>query len=286
MSANAVSDVKPGKVVLVVEDDPDLREFEVIVLRDGGYEVEECGSLAEAEAKLAERRFGLVLMDLNLPDGNGFSMLQRAMPSYPDTRFVVVTGDDAEESVLRALRHAVYDYVLKPVSPHVLLDVANRGFLPDEAANIEIISASPNWIELSLPCTRLAATRVENFMRHLKSDLTPDLRDDIGDAFRELLMNAVEWGGGLDPERRVRVSCLRTARMVLYRIADPGHGFRFEDLPHAAISNPAGPLEVGEVREKLGLRPGGLGLLLVEARADELLYNDAHNEVVFVRYLS
>ncbi len=286
MPAAPVSDVKPSNAVLVVEDDPDLREFEVIVLRDGGYEVQQCGSLAEAEARLAERPFGLVLMDLNLPDGSGFDMLQRAVPAYPDTRFVVVTGDDASESVLRALRHSVYDYVVKPVSPDVLLEVAERAFLPDEAAAIEIISASPNWIELSLPCTRLAAARVDNFMRHLKSDLTPELRDDIGDAFRELLMNAVEWGGGLDPERRVRVACLRTARMVMYRIADPGRGFRFEDLPHAAISNPCGALEVSEVRERLGLRPGGLGLLLVEARADELLYNDAHNEVVFIRYLN
>src|SRR5512146_1725412 len=105
-------------------------------------------------------------------------------------------------------------------------------------------------------------------------------------AFRELLMNAVEWGGGLDPERRVRVSCLRTRRMLLYRIADPGPGFRFEGLAHAAVGHaPDDRTAHMAVREAMGLRPGGFGLLTVQALADELLFNEKQNEVVLVKYL-
>jgi len=73
--------------------------------------------------------------------------------------------------------------------------------------------------------------------------------------------------------------------MLLYRIADPGTGFTMEGLDHAAISHPDNPIEHMEVRESKGLRPGGFGILMVKAKVDELIYNEAQNEVVFVKYL-
>jgi anti-sigma regulatory factor (Ser/Thr protein kinase) len=99
------------------------------------------------------------------------------------------------------------------------------------------------------------------------------------------LLNAIEWGGKLDPTRRVRIAYLRAKRMLLYRIADPGSGFRLDELPHAAITYPDDPIEHMRVRDEKGLRPGGFGLLLVQAKVDELIYNEARNEVVFVKYL-
>ena len=89
----------------------------------------------------------------------------------------------------------------------------------------------------------------------------------------------------MDPNRKVRIACLRTRRMVLYRIADPGPGFRLEELPHAAVSNPDNPLLHVQVREEKGLRAGGFGILMTKSIVDELIYNEARNEVVFVKYL-
>jgi HPt (histidine-containing phosphotransfer) domain-containing protein/anti-sigma regulatory factor (Ser/Thr protein kinase) len=152
-------------------------------------------------------------------------------------------------------------------------------------ADIEVVSARPEWVELVVPCTREAASRIEAFLTHLDADLTPPVRESVGYAFRELLLNAIEWGGKLDPERRVRVAYLRAKRFLLYRIADPGAGFEMEGLTHAAIANPGDPMAHMKVREEKGLRPGGFGLLLVQAKVDELLYNEARNEVVFVKYL-
>ena len=123
-------------------------------------------------------------------------------------------------------------------------------------------------------------------MSHLDADLAPDVRASIAYAFRELLLNAVEWGGKLDPSRTVRIACLRAKRMILYRIADPGPGFKIEDLPHAAVGQPPDdPIAHMQVREAKGIRPGGFGLLTVQATVDELLYNEDRNEVVFVKYL-
>ncbi len=155
-----------------------------------------------------------------------------------------------------------------------------------EPPEIEVMSARPDWVEIVVPCTRQAAEHIQTVMAHLDTDLPPELRESIGYAFRELLLNAVEWGGRLDPTRKVRIAYLRAKRMIMYRIADPGQGFNIDDLPHAAIGqSPEDPIAHMLVREEKGLRPGGFGLLSVRASVDELLYNEKRNEVVFVKYL-
>jgi PAS domain S-box-containing protein len=156
----------------------------------------------------------------------------------------------------------------------------------DAPAAIEVISAQPSWVELLVPCTREAAEQIQPVVARLGADLAPDVIDSVCDAFRELLLNAVEWGGGLDPTRKVRIACVRTNRVLIYRIADPGPGFQLKDLDHAAIAHPGDPLEHVRIREAKGLRAGGFGLLLVRAKVDELVYNEKQNEVIFMKYLN
>jgi anti-sigma regulatory factor (Ser/Thr protein kinase) len=70
--------------------------------------------------------------------------------------------------------------------------------------------------------------------------------------------------------------------MLLYRIADPGRDFKLEDLPHAAPSDGSDAIAHDQKRQDQGLRAGGFGLVLIRAIADELVYNEQRNEVVFV----
>jgi PAS domain S-box-containing protein len=155
----------------------------------------------------------------------------------------------------------------------------------DDPQLIEVMSALPHWVELLVPCTREAAEQIEQVVARLSADLPEDVLESVGDAFRELVMNAVEWGGRLDPKRRVRITCVRTDRMLLYRIADPGSGFTFEGLDHAAVAHPGDSIGHMKIREEKGLRPGGFGLLMVRAKVDELVYNEKQNEVIFMKYL-
>jgi anti-sigma regulatory factor (Ser/Thr protein kinase) len=151
---------------------------------------------------------------------------------------------------------------------------------------LEIHSARNDWVELSLPCVLEAADQFTEFSVWFFAELQEDTRDALRMALRELILNAIEWGGKLDGAQRVRVAILRGQHAVLCRIADPGKGFRFDNLSHAAISNPAdNPCNHLLVREQLGLRAGGFGLSIVQASIDELLYNDSGNEVVFIKYL-
>jgi anti-sigma regulatory factor (Ser/Thr protein kinase) len=153
---------------------------------------------------------------------------------------------------------------------------------------IEVVSATPNWVELLISSTREAAEMAQAFVAKLDADLPHELNNSIRQALRELLLNAVEWGGMLDPNQKVRIARLRYPRMLMYRVADPGAGFSFEGLAHAAVHQTSAEAiaRVAVVRDQLGMRPGGFGIAIARAIADELLYNEAQNEVVLIKYLN
>lgn len=275
------------KRILVVDDEPMLRELFSEVLVGAGYEVSVAVDGVEAMERVRAESFDLMLLDVWMPRMNGLEVLGRLheLPSPP--RVIVTTGDTTPETVLKAIREQACGYISKPCEPSYLVEVI-RGALEAPAAPppIEVISARPHWVELLVPCELHAAERVQDFMMHLKSDLPQDVRDRVGQAFRELLLNAIEWGGQLDPNRKARIAYLRGQRMLMYRISDPGPGFRFEDLDHAAVGRSFGEgLEHVAVREEKGIRPGGFGILMAQAMVDEVIYNEAHNEVVLIKYL-
>jgi CheY-like chemotaxis protein len=273
--------------ILVVDDDRTTRELIRMQLRSAGHAVETAADGAAALARIGRKKFDLVLLDVWMPGMDGLEMLARLRDEPSRPKVVVMTADDTSETVLRAIRGRACRYVTKPMEPRELTDLVREVIAaPRDVRPIEVVSARPEWVELLVPCDREAAERIQQFLAHLETDLPEDVRSQVGQAFRELLMNAIEWGGRLDPNQTVRISCLRARRMLLYRIADPGKGFRVESLAHAAISNPPDrPLAHALAREEKGLRPGGFGLLMTRQMVDELLYNEAHNEVVFVKYL-
>ena len=272
--------------ILVVDDDKTTRHVLRTVLTTAGFTTSVAKDGVEALEALDTGEFDLLLLDVWMPRMNGLDVLARLRTSKTRPRVVVMTSDDAPETLLKAVREQAFKYVHKPVEAPVLLETVRDALAAPEGPPIEVISARPEWVELVVPCTREAAGRIETVMAHLDANLAPDVRESIGFAFRELLLNAVEWGGQLDPSRTVRISCLRAKRMLLYRIADPGPGFNLDELPHAAIGQPPDdPIAHMHVREAKGLRPGGFGLLTVRATVDELLYNEKRNEVVFVKYL-
>jgi two-component system, OmpR family, response regulator len=276
---------KPRPRVLVVDDDRALRTVVGKLLQAEGVAVSTAADGVEALEKARKGQFDLLLLDIGLPGLNGLEVLGRVAALRSAPKVVMMTSDDTPETILRAVREKAYAYLTKPMSPKEMVELIRNAIAAPVLPPIEVVSARPEWVELLVPCSLEAVDRIQSFMKGMEARLADDVRDSVGTAFRELLMNAVEWGGKLDPTRRVRIAYVRTNRMLLYRIADPGPGFHPETLAHAAITHPDNPLEHAQIREDLGLRPGGFGLLLVRSMVDELVYNEAHNEVLFVKYL-
>lgn len=273
--------------ILVVDDDRATRHMLSRVLSKAGFETTTARDGVEAlEMLRGRRRVDLLLLDIWMPRMNGLDLLAKLRRRKTRPRVVVMTSDDAPATLLKAVREQAFTYIHKPVESGALVRAVRDELASPDVPPIDVVSARPEWVELTVPCTREAAERLQEVMSRLDTDLAPELREKIAYAFRELLLNAIEWGGRLDPSRRVRISYLRARRMILFRIADPGPGFELDDLPHAAIGQPeSDPIAHMQVREEQGIRPGGFGLLMVRASVDELLYNEKRNEVVFVKYL-
>jgi CheY-like chemotaxis protein/anti-sigma regulatory factor (Ser/Thr protein kinase) len=271
------------KRILVADDDSETRKSLSKILRDENFAVSTAGNGRAALNKLRKMHFDLALLDVWMPQMSGLDVLKALHGKKSLPKLLVITPEDGQSGAMH--QHA-YQYVSKPVDREVLIKLV-RQYLEKKTSvpPIEVLSARPEWVELLVPCSLEAAGLLEAFMTQLNIGLRDEVRASVGQAFHELLMNAIEWGGKLNPKRRVRVSCLRGKRMLLYRIADPGSGFKFAGLNHAAVTHTGEPTRHGRIRERKGLRPGGFGLVLVKANADELLYNDAQNEVVFVKYL-
>jgi CheY-like chemotaxis protein/anti-sigma regulatory factor (Ser/Thr protein kinase) len=270
--------------ILIVDDDQGTRHLIRAMLSRGGYQTAMAKDGADALRILRTKRFDLVLLDVWMPRMTGLELLERLQQRKSRPRIVIMTSDDAPETLLKAVRRQAFTYLPKPVEPPVLLEAVRDALSGPEPPPIEVVSARPEWVELVVPCTRDAVERLQGVMARLDADLPKPLEEKIAYAFRELLLNAIEWGGKLDPSRKVRIACLRSDRLLMYRIADPGQGFDIDKLPHAAVGQPLPTAHV-EVREKKGIRPGGFGLLTVRGSVDELIYNEKRNEVVFVTYL-
>ena len=107
------------KRILVVEDDRALNEGIAFALRREGYLTNSAYSLREAREKL-EERMHLVLLDINLPDGDGREFLGSVLAGQP-APVLLLTARDTEEDMLQGFRAGCDDYITKPFSMPVLL---------------------------------------------------------------------------------------------------------------------------------------------------------------------
>jgi len=281
-----VSDETPVRHrVLVADDDAAIRHGISKLLANAGFDVSEAADGNAALNAVQEKEYDLVFLDVWMPHLSGLEVLAGIRTGISRPKVIVMTSDDTSETLLRAVKEQAYDYMSKPFPPRQALEAAQRALSSDQEPAIEVLSARPHWVELLIPCTREAAERIQTFMMKLDADLPDNVRETIASCFRELLLNAVEWGGQLDPNRKVRIASVRSPRMLMFRIADPGPGFSFEGLSHAAVGQPESePIAHVSIREERGIRPGGFGIVMTKASADELLYNEAQNEVMFVKY--
>ncbi len=273
-----------AKRVLIAEDDVTLATALAKLLVQAGFESTAAFNGQEALEELERQSYDLLVLDIRMPVMDGFQLMERLQKTTHRPKVIVITADTAQETVLQAMKEQVYQFVPKPFSLRALVQMVGNA-LEENVPPIEVVSAKPHWVELLVPCHRETAERITQFMSQVRADLPEETRESVGQAFREMLLNAVEWGGRFDPTRKVRIAYLRANRMLMYRIADPGVGFTFKELAHAAVAHPGDPIAHVKVREEKGLRPGGFGILLASSIVDELIYNEKHNEVVLIKYL-
>jgi len=275
-----------ANTLLIADDDEASRKLFREALSADGYDVIDVGDGSAAFDVIKSRRVDVLITDDTLPGIDGIELLERAHKLRPALPAIVVTSHGTPDAVIGALDNEACDFLSKPVDLGELREAVRSAIKRKDSCEVDIVSAKPDWIELRVPCDLGVVERIENFVTGIEGDLPKEMREQIGSAFREMLNNAIEHGGKGDPTRQVTIKYIRLRRAILYSIVDPGEGFDINRIEHAAISNPAhDPLRHMELREQKGMRPGGFGLMLTEQTIDELIFNEKHNELIFVKYV-
>ena len=108
------------KRILIVEDDALLNKTLAYNLSSDGWDVTPALNAKTAAALLAGTEYDLVLLDINLPDGNGYDLCRLVKPEHPDTVVIFLTANDQESDQLRGYEAGAVDYITKPFSIEAL----------------------------------------------------------------------------------------------------------------------------------------------------------------------
>ena len=107
--------------VLIVEDEPTPRKFIRKILAKKGYETIEAETLSAAHKVLDQHAADVVLLDVQLPDGNGFTLLERLVLEEPGIPVVVATGYGDIDMAVEAMQNGAFDFMAKPIDAKRLL---------------------------------------------------------------------------------------------------------------------------------------------------------------------
>ena len=112
--------------LLVVEDDPNIRQALVERFRARGFEIATAGTGQDAVKKAAGRPFDAVLLDLQLPEGDGFWVLQRLREEQIEATVIVITAFGTVDRAVKAMKEGAYDFLVKPFEPALVEETVRR----------------------------------------------------------------------------------------------------------------------------------------------------------------
>jgi signal transduction histidine kinase len=131
----AVQNIKPhaspaasGRRILVVDDDPDIRQLLMDRLSGYGYRVETAADGRQALRRLEQASYDGIILDISMPELDGLEVLQQLRKSCPRLPVVMVTASGLKERAVQALAMGAQDYVLKPFDAPHLKEVIDRWF--------------------------------------------------------------------------------------------------------------------------------------------------------------
>ena len=180
--------------ILIVEDEPSLREVMQRALRQEGYVVETAATYAEADRRVSGYDYDCILLDIMLPDGNGLRLLERIKELRRKENVIIVSARDSLEDKVLGLDRGADDYLAKPFYPEELLARIKERFEVNPDVKVEeeiyhfantVFDYSTNEIRTGNSKT-LVTSRQAEILRILARN--PNVAID-----REIILSAV-WG--------------------------------------------------------------------------------------------
>jgi two-component system, OmpR family, response regulator len=270
------------RTVLVVDDEPDANDILAHLVRPQGFEPIQVFSGEEALQAVSQHRPDLILLDLVLPDIDGFEVCDR-LKRNRETNLIpiimVTAHHDAKERAA-GVRVGANGYLTKPFTPEQLHAAMTEAFAWHDEHEQRGTTGEINFdIRSELTYLAQASDMLADLFAH--SPLTERHIKDLKQAVMEMGGNAIEWGHRKNAELVLRITYRIDSNSVTLIIKDQGPGFDPRDLPHAASDED--PIRHLEIRNELGLREGGFGIMLARGLVDKFWYNQSGNQVTMVK---
>src|SRR2546430_1773147 len=159
---------------LVIDDEPQVREFVSTILSNDGWKVAQSSSAEEAFTMLNDQAWSVVFCDVMLGGADGYSVLRRFKEELPETKVVLMTGHGSAVGALDATASGAYDYLLKPFGPEEVGSLATTlrqqlsektrslspKHYPGYRTDIELVGRSHAFIEVMKQVGRVAPTNL------------------------------------------------------------------------------------------------------------------------------
>ncbi|HEX3472641.1 MAG TPA: ATP-binding protein [Silvibacterium sp.] len=273
--------------VLIIGNDSQVSREIGDTLSAADFPMEYSAGHADTLQRLRARSFGVVVTDPNSAIDEDLALLEEMRLIRPGVKCILLARHSTPDEVIAALRARVFACFTPPFDPDEIAHLARSAASDSQwREDIQILSARPGWVSVRINSRLITAERLLTFAKELSVQMPEDTREELMQALREILLNAMEHGAAFNPEQIIEVTGVRTGRALVFYIRDPGAGFRRESLTHAAIANPSDdPAAHIAQREQEGMRAGGYGLLLAAGTVDELIYNEIGNEVLLIKYV-
>jgi two-component system response regulator PilR (NtrC family) len=159
--------------VLIVDDEPDIRELLEITLLRMGLETRSAEDYSNATRLLTEESFDLCLTDMKLPDGDGIALVEHIQQHCPNTPTAVITAHGSIDLAIKAMKCGAFDFVSKPVSLETLRNLVDKALtLPSSPqlanntsdAKYQIIGDSVSMQELKHAIAKFARSQAPVFI--------------------------------------------------------------------------------------------------------------------------
>ena len=104
------------KTILIVDDEPDIRDVLAISLQDMGYRTVEAENASQAFAVFQRQNPRIVITDIKMPGGDGIELLRKIKHENPETEVIMITGHGDMNLAIRSLKYAATDFITKPIN--------------------------------------------------------------------------------------------------------------------------------------------------------------------------
>jgi len=231
--------------ILVIEDDPAIRDVLRVLLTRGGYRLIEAETASRAEIEARNRRPDLLLVDLGLPDADGISVI-RKVRAWSPVPIIVLTARSLEEQKVRALDAGADDYITKPFSAPELLARVRAGLRRNARGAEQTPVLKMGHVRIDLTRRQTHGPEGDIHLTPLEYRVLECLARRTGMVVRQRDLLREVWGPDREEDARGLRVCMKFLRDKLesdpprprYLVTETGLGYRLRTDETDAPSSP------------------------------------------------